>query len=240
MIFPNPSCRPHSLPSNIEMRVCNPSCLLQAWRTDHLPRRGTFWRRPKIHSGFSKAWRNNGLNDTIFNKLKELFTSGQVDRLNYRVYVTGLTLLPPSITWDALYMQGMVSLVQRRITWPDACRGSIKYPCHPFLERIGFTQASRYSSVQHFLSVSYCLRKTHLQFCWEQLCSKYSAGKSWSCRPWRLWNCSSNNALHKYSGLICTAHFAAPIFFLLFLSFVSFHLFLSSRPFVWRLLSYNL
>lgn len=47
------------------------------------------WRRPKIHSGFDRAWRNNGLNERVINKLKELFVTNQIDRDNYRFYISG-------------------------------------------------------------------------------------------------------------------------------------------------------
>ena len=47
------------------------------------------WRRPKIHSGFDQAWRNNGLNKRVLDKMEELSDTDEVDRTNYQIYVTG-------------------------------------------------------------------------------------------------------------------------------------------------------
>ena len=52
------------------------------------------WRRPKIHSGFDQAWRNNGLNKRVLDKMEELFDTDEVDRTNYQIYVTGIGFHP--------------------------------------------------------------------------------------------------------------------------------------------------
>ena len=55
----------------------------------HAPRRGMWWSRPKVHSGFDKAWRNNGLNRRVLCRLKRIFDEGDVDKLKCRILVTG-------------------------------------------------------------------------------------------------------------------------------------------------------
>ena len=43
------------------------TCHLQAWSITHHPPRGNLWlmTRPRIHSGFSRAWRANSFNEKV-------------------------------------------------------------------------------------------------------------------------------------------------------------------------------
>ena len=47
-----------------------------------------------MHSGFDKAWRNNGLDRRIMTKIKQLFTDGQVDLETCHLTITGMSLAP--------------------------------------------------------------------------------------------------------------------------------------------------
>ena len=51
-----------------------------------------------MHSGFDKAWRTNGLDERILVKIKELMTSGAVDRDRCLVTITGTA----SKSWQPL------------------------------------------------------------------------------------------------------------------------------------------
>ena len=62
---------------------------MQAWRTNHYPKRNNWFRRPKIHTGFDKAWRNNGLNEKVLDKIRELFLTKQIDKDEVEFVVTG-------------------------------------------------------------------------------------------------------------------------------------------------------
>ncbi len=42
-----------------------------------------------MHSGFDKAWRNNGLNRRVLARVEKLFKEGEVDKLKCRILVTG-------------------------------------------------------------------------------------------------------------------------------------------------------
>ena len=42
-----------------------PTPHLQTWRVRHLPVRRTKGGTPKVHSGFYKAWRRNGFDETV-------------------------------------------------------------------------------------------------------------------------------------------------------------------------------
>ena len=41
--------------------------------SDHPPKRGRFYKRPKVHAGFLKAWRANGLDRRVMNRIKAIF-----------------------------------------------------------------------------------------------------------------------------------------------------------------------
>lgn len=62
---------------------------MQAWRVYHKPKRGKMWRRPKVHSGFDKAWRNKQLSERVLGKIQELFERGQVDKQTCHFIITG-------------------------------------------------------------------------------------------------------------------------------------------------------
>ena len=47
-----------------------------------------------MHSGFDKAWRNNGLDRRIMTKIKQLFTDGLVDLETCHLTITGISLAP--------------------------------------------------------------------------------------------------------------------------------------------------
>ena len=53
------------------------------------------FRRPKVHSGFYKAWRNNGLDQKVIGKIKQLLTDGSVDTETCQLTLTG-SFLPAS------------------------------------------------------------------------------------------------------------------------------------------------
>lgn len=55
--------------------------------------RGPWYKRPKVHSGFDKAWRNNGFNQRVMIKIEDLFNTGEVDRETCRILVTGKTYI---------------------------------------------------------------------------------------------------------------------------------------------------
>ena len=50
---------------------------IQAWRTDHPPRRGSKWlnKRPVVHSGFLCCWLEDGLSVRVTSRLLELATA---------------------------------------------------------------------------------------------------------------------------------------------------------------------
>lgn len=47
------------------------------------------WRRPKVHSGFDKAWRNKQLSQRVLGKIQELFETGQVEKKTCHFVITG-------------------------------------------------------------------------------------------------------------------------------------------------------
>lgn len=49
------------------------SNVMQVWMSDHPPKRGRFYKRPKVHAGFLKAWRANGLDRRVMNRIKAIF-----------------------------------------------------------------------------------------------------------------------------------------------------------------------
>ena len=61
----------------------------------HEPKRGMPFFRPKVHSGFDKAWRNNGFNRRIMKRLEEIYKAKEVDKHTVQFLVTGGS--PPSL-----------------------------------------------------------------------------------------------------------------------------------------------
>ena len=59
----------------------------------HTPHRGMWWSRPKVHSGFDKAWRNNGLNRRVMARVEKLFKDKEVDGQKVSILVTGAACL---------------------------------------------------------------------------------------------------------------------------------------------------
>lgn len=55
---------------------------VQVWLSVHPPKRGSAWRRPRVHSGFLAAWVANGLHGRVLERLKAIFQT------------PGTTLLP--------------------------------------------------------------------------------------------------------------------------------------------------
>lgn len=51
-----------------------------------------WFRRPMVHSGFDKAWRNNGLNRRVLDRLKQIFKDNEVDKDKVKILVTGVPL----------------------------------------------------------------------------------------------------------------------------------------------------
>lgn len=41
--------------------------------SDHPPKRGRFYKRPKVHAGFLKAWGTNGLSERVMKRIKSIF-----------------------------------------------------------------------------------------------------------------------------------------------------------------------
>lgn len=49
-----------------------------------------------MHSGFDKAWRNNGLNRRVLDRVQKIFQDGEVDKLKCRILVTGMLPILPA------------------------------------------------------------------------------------------------------------------------------------------------
>ena len=91
---------------------------MQAWRTNHYPKRNNWFNRPKIHTGFDKAWRNNKLNEKVLAKIEELFNTEQIDKDDVEFVVTGDNHTAPELTPNSLYeMHGIISRVNRTPVW---------------------------------------------------------------------------------------------------------------------------
>ena len=66
--------------------------LMQAWRVCHQPQRRTKRGTPKVHSGFYRAWRRNGFDQTVSDRIDALIEGGEVDLDTVRVYITGVPI----------------------------------------------------------------------------------------------------------------------------------------------------
>ena len=98
----------------------------QAWRVVHQPKRGSYWNRPKVHSGFHKAWRNNNLNTRVIMRIKELIKAGEVDPVKLQFTVTGLPLPLEPVT-----IAGRAGASKcPRPGWAAACLASLRQLMH--------------------------------------------------------------------------------------------------------------
>ena len=66
---------------------------MQAWRTIHEPKRGVPFFRPKVHSGFDKAWRRNRFDLRIMKRLEEIYKANEVNPDDVRFLITGNPLV---------------------------------------------------------------------------------------------------------------------------------------------------
>ena len=62
---------------------------VQAWQTEHPPRRGSWFTRPRVHIGFHRSWTTNDLNRRVKARIVEILKSGGVDRKDVKLYITG-------------------------------------------------------------------------------------------------------------------------------------------------------
>ncbi|KAK9817845.1 hypothetical protein WJX72_003000 [[Myrmecia] bisecta] len=65
---------------------------LQAWRTVHPPKRGSWCTRPAVHAGFYRTWAYNQLNQRVIEAVQKIACSKDMDREKLRCYVTGHSL----------------------------------------------------------------------------------------------------------------------------------------------------
>ena len=63
---------------------------MQAWQTEHPPRRGSWFTRPRVHIGFHRSWTTNDLNRRVKTRIVEILKSGGVDRKDVKLYITGV------------------------------------------------------------------------------------------------------------------------------------------------------
>lgn len=65
--------------------------LPQAWRVDHMPKRGHMWlgRRPLVHKGFWRSWTAHGVGDRVIKFLAQLLADSKLAPADWRVYITG-------------------------------------------------------------------------------------------------------------------------------------------------------
>ena len=63
----------------------------------HPPKRGSSWlgTRPRVHLGFLRSWRTNGLNERVLEHIRELVDGQQMDIGLVNVYITGV----PRCAW---------------------------------------------------------------------------------------------------------------------------------------------
>ena len=66
----------------------------QAWQTLHPPKRGAFWRRPRVHIGFFKSWTRNNLNLRVKERILQIFKDSSVAKHDFKLYITGA---PPAV-----------------------------------------------------------------------------------------------------------------------------------------------
>jgi len=69
----------------------------------HAPKRGNPLFRPKVHSGFDKAWRNNGFDRKIMKRIEDIFKTKEVDKHTVRFLITG-TPPPPRLTFKPVWI----------------------------------------------------------------------------------------------------------------------------------------
>ena len=64
---------------------------LQAWPVVHPPKRGNPWlrRRPRVHAGFLKSWRFNGLHDRVMEHVQGIVAEQHMDVGLAKVLITG-------------------------------------------------------------------------------------------------------------------------------------------------------
>jgi hypothetical protein len=75
--------------------------LPQAWQTLHPPKRGAFWRRPRVHIGFLKSWTRAGLNCRVKERILQIFKASPVAKQDFKLYITGADIpLAVSSNWD--------------------------------------------------------------------------------------------------------------------------------------------
>ena len=72
---------------------CDVLLCMQAYPTIHMPRRGKFWARPKVHMGFQKCWMRNSFNEAVKSRIVSLLNSGELEKGKVQFYVTGQLML---------------------------------------------------------------------------------------------------------------------------------------------------
>ncbi|EIE24300.1 alpha/beta-hydrolase [Coccomyxa subellipsoidea C-169] len=68
--------------------------LKNAWRAEHVPKRGRFWlgRRPLVHKGFWRSWSAHGIGDRVMDFIGSLLVDSKLPAADWHVYITGHSL----------------------------------------------------------------------------------------------------------------------------------------------------
>lgn len=64
---------------------------MQAWRAEHLPRRGRWWLggRPLVHRGFWQSWSAHGVGDRVISYIGGILKNSKLPAADWTVYLTG-------------------------------------------------------------------------------------------------------------------------------------------------------
>ena len=75
----------------------------------HPPRRGNPWlqTRPRVHAGFLKSWRANGLNQRILEHIRDLVEEKHMDIGLVKVFITGDLSVPGPMTCCIVSYRGV-------------------------------------------------------------------------------------------------------------------------------------
>lgn len=98
------------------LSVCSCTCL-QAYPSLHLPKRGNFLQRPKVHAGFQKCWKRNRFDAAVKARIVEMLKSGELERGKLRFYVTGEATFLPNISESNIAKQKYFFLARLRTNY---------------------------------------------------------------------------------------------------------------------------
>lgn len=148
--------------------------------SDHPPKRGRFYKRPKVHAGFLKAWRANGLDRRVMNRVKAIFkTPGSAllsllaliqkcsshDCRNEAKYIVGLSSADPYLT-----VQGVGPLNWGDFNVPKRQQGAIGVLKSHFVCRCGSGRHANHACWTLPWRYSFVLR--HLRICLQENTNK--------------------------------------------------------------------